>query len=148
MRPLIVGQAPSRASDPAEALSGKSGRRLAALCGIPFEAFLAGFERSNLLADWPGEAQGKGDRFVGLPVARALAERYRRASYRRRVVVLGFKTAAAFGLTGPALAFFPHWEGWFAFCPHPSGVSTWWNVRANEERARKFWTALARSIRL
>jgi hypothetical protein len=109
--------------------------------------FLAGFDRENLVPSWPGEGQGKGDRYVGVREGRALAERYRRAVSGRTVVVLGFINAAAFGLTGPALTFAPHWGGRFAFCPHPSGVVRWWNDPANEERARVFWKILAEEHR-
>ena len=51
MKPLIIGQAPAAGSNPREPLSGNSGRRLAALCGIPHEAFLDAFERVELLRD-------------------------------------------------------------------------------------------------
>lgn len=146
MRPLLIGQAPARTCDPAEPLSGKSGRRLAALCDLTFQEYLVAFERMNLLREFPGKA-GKGDRFVGVREGRVHAEACRRLCVGRRVVVLGFSTAAMFGLSGPALAFAPHWGGEFAFCPHPSGVNTWWNVKLNEERARRFWRRLARESR-
>lgn len=141
-RPLIIGQAPSRLSDPTEPLSERSGARLSDLCGISVPEFLAGFERRNLIEEWPGKA-GKGDRFVGLPEARRLAETCREAAAGRRVVVLGFSIAAAFRLTGPSLTFAAHWGGSFAFCPHPSAVSRWWNDPANGARARAFWRELA-----
>lgn len=148
MMPLIIGQAPSRMSDPDEPLSGNSGRRLAALCGLDLRTFIDGFERRNLLSRWPGSSTGAGDRFVGSAEARRLAESTRPllGPPDRKVIVLGFATAAAFGLTQPALTFAPHWGRLFAFCPHPSGVSRWWNDPTCEERARTFWAALAREL--
>lgn len=145
MKPLIIGQAPSRLSDPVEPLSGRSGRRLADLCGLSMEAFLDAFERRNLVNEWPGPADGDGDAFVTAGEARRLAQSFRPVVRGRRVVILGFSLAAGFGLTHPAMTFAPHWEGEFAFCPHPSGVSRWWNDRGNEDRARAFWASVAAS---
>lgn len=143
-RPLIIGQAPGRCrpGDPGEPLAGRSGGRLASLCGLPLPEFLARFERDNLLTEFPGKA-GKGDRFTSPREARRLAERFRPVVEGRRVVVLGFSTAAAFQITHRALVFAPYWGGLFAFSPHPSGVSLWWNDPANAARARAFWSALA-----
>ncbi len=148
MRPLIIGAAPSRRSNPEEPLSGRSGRRLAALCGLPIEAFLEAFERRNLIDEWPGPKQdADGDAFVTAREARRFAESFRPVVRGRRVVILGLSVAAGFGLTHPAMTFAPHWGGEFAFCPHPSGVSRWWNDPANEERARNFWSGLAATLR-
>lgn len=145
-KPLIIGQAPSRRSDPSEPLSGNSGRRLAGLCGIDLATFLVRFDRINLIPAFPGAAE-KGDRFVGAKEARALADALRPAIRGRRVVLLGFQVGAAFRFTGPAFA----WERSLeteavAMSPHPSGISLWWNDRWNAERARRFWSTLARGL--
>jgi len=141
--PLLIGQAPSGSSDSDEPLSGRSGRRLAELCDLEFDAYLRLFERRNLLQDLPGKA-GKGDQSVTLREGRVLARACLGLCVGRRVVLLGFSTARMFDLVGPALAFSPHWRGEFAFCPHPSGVNSWWNVAENQARARRFWRKLAR----
>jgi uracil-DNA glycosylase len=60
-RPIIVGQAPGPNTDPLEPLSGRSGARLAELCGITHPEFLARFDRRNLLPKFPGRSGGKGD---------------------------------------------------------------------------------------
>jgi hypothetical protein len=143
-KPVLIGRAPSRTSNVAEPLSGKSGARLARLCGMELPAFLASFERWNLIDYWPGEGPGKGDRWLGRAEARALAESLRGRFEGRRVVILGFSTAAAFRLTQPAFTFCKHWGGEFAFTPHPSGVVTWWNEPSNLRRAETFFRALAR----
>lgn len=143
MKPLIVGQAPSRLSDPREPLSGRSGRRLAALCGMDLDGFLAAFERVNLIGSHPGKAAGKGDAF---PMARA-----RRAAvvvsarfHGREVVLLGGNVAAAFSVARMTLLHWHRAPGFeFALCPHPSGVCLWWNDPANEKAARAFWRRLA-----
>ena len=146
MRPLIIGQAPSMEHGEDEALSGRSGERLARFCGLTIPEFLETFDRENLVETFPGKA-GKGDRFPGPREARRLAERSRPGVGGRRVVVLGFSTAAAFDLTHPTLTFAPHWGAEFAFSPHPSGVSRWWNDPENLRRATAFWVELARAAR-
>jgi len=146
MKPMIIGQAPSRTSDPGEPLSGNSGRRLADLCGIEFAVFLETFERKNLVDSYPGAA-AKGDLVVDRVSARELAGRFRPMVTGRRVVILGLSTAAAFELTHRAFLFAPHWNGQFAFSPHPSGVNLWWNDAENEKRARAFFSELAREAR-
>lgn len=130
----VVGQAPGPNTDPAEPLSGASGRRLAALCGSAFP-----FERVNVLDAWPGRC-GKGDAFpkpVRSPLVRSLAA----GGADHRVVLLGRSVASLFGLA--AVPWF-EWRGRFVVVPHPSGISHWWNDPANVERARRFWWALAR----
>ena len=138
MKVVIIGQAPSRVSDPREPLSGRSGARLAALCGITLPEFLDRFDRRNLLDAWPGKA-GKGDVFVGRGEARLLADGLRAALAGRPIVLLGANLAAAFRSTEPAFRFSPSRIAW---SPHPSGISRWWNDPANEERARRFWRSL------
>jgi uracil-DNA glycosylase len=101
LRPLLIGQAPGPNTDPSEPLSGASGKRLAALCGLDLEEFLARFERANLLPEFPGKI-GKGDRFpvaLARPLARSLAGR----CLDRRVVLLGNGVASAFGWRAPWL---------------------------------------------
>ena len=92
---MIIGQAPGRQGT-GEPLSGKAGRRLAALCGLDLDAYLARFQRVNLLPVFPGKA-GKGDRFP-LPPAREAARALLPTLEGRRVVLLGGRVAAAFGL--------------------------------------------------
>lgn len=151
-RPIIVGQAPGPNTDPLEPLSGRSGARLAALCGIGLLDFLDGFDRVNLLPRFPGRAGGKGDAFP-MAEAREAADRIRRETFcgGRSVVMLGRNVAAAFAGTAIAPHFTPlAWLGVprvhgfrAAMCPHPSGVCRWWNHPANEDAARMFWQELA-----
>ena len=146
-RVVIIGQAPSRLSDPREPLSGNSGRRLAALSGLTTAEFLDRFERRNLLDAWPGKA-GKGDKFAGAGEARALAESLRAGLATRRVVLLGTGVARAFGFPGEPFLFGEHWEGSFAMVPHPSGTNRWWNDRERVAQAQRFWSNLATSSHL
>lgn len=146
MRALIVGQAPSASSDPAEPLSGMSGRRLASLCALPLEGFLAAYDRVNLVDAFPGKLS-KGDAFP-MPAARARAAVIR-ALAPRRLVLLGSGVSRAFGVVegAPALRWFRLGPHVAAICPHPSGVCRWWNDPLNAGRARSFWLRLEEARR-
>lgn len=161
MRPLlIVGEAPGRGGA-GEPLAGRSGRRLADLAGVLMETFLLGTERINVMPEWPGKA-GKGDRFALLAAIPHARSRVLPTAVGRHVVLLGRAGAAveralleAACLDARDLAF-THFS-WhhvlsvrstFACCPHPSGISRWWNISGNVEAARAFWAGLAFNIRM
>jgi uracil-DNA glycosylase len=141
----VVGQAPGPNTDHREPLSGASGRRLAALCGVTLAEFLALFDRANLLDRWPGP-KAKGDRFDASE-ARMAACQFTPRLRRRRTVLLGRAVARAFHLHGRPMFEWLDEVGdgaLVALAPHPSGISRWWNEPANARRARRFWRALAR----
>jgi hypothetical protein len=108
------------------------------MCGLPLDAFLARFERVNLLPAFPGKA-GKGDRFPRA-AARQAALALLPALQGRRAVLLGGRVAAAFGLPrAPLLVWQPLAGGEVAVAPHPSGINRWWNDPRNVRRAKRFW---------
>lgn len=143
MKPLIVGQAPGPNTDPAEPLSGASGRRLAALCELSVNDFLDRFERVNLMDRFPGKA-GKGDAFR-MDRARRAALRLSQRFEKRKVVLLGNRVARAFEVKPiwPAGNFVPMWGGFVTVVPHPSGISRWWNDPENARSMELFWKVLA-----
>lgn len=145
MTPLIVGQAPSRLSDPSEPLSGRSGRRLASLCALSLDEFLAAYQRVNLIDRFPGKA-GKGDLFP-VAEARTAAKAILARRRPRRLVLLGGEVWRAFGLARPPAPFLWLQAGRHevSLCPHPSGISLWWNDPRNVGQARSFWLQLKRS---
>ncbi len=131
MKPLLVGQAPSRTSDPARPWSGGAGKSLADLAGMAHAEFLRLVEPVNLLRRWPGTA-GKGDRF---PMRSARA-RAKGIELRGRVALLaGRKVAAAFGLPradrAEGMGWYPLRGGFVTVIPHPSGVNLWYNDADN-----------------
>ena len=134
MRPLLVGQAPSRTSDPRRPLEGKGApARLAGLLGMRAEDLNRSFRRMNVLDEWPGRC-GKGDAFpAGL--AREAAKKVR---LRGRVVFLGKGAARAFGFRGEFLGWSDFGGSRAAIFPHPSGVNRWFNDAGNRRRAREF----------
>lgn len=136
----IIGQAPSRTSDPRRALRGRSGAALARLLGIDPAALGLVIRRRNLLSAFPGRV-GKGDRFP-LAAARRAAARVRG----RRLVLLGYGVAAAFGVPRRTPPLVWVWlDGAHprrvAIIPHPSGINRWWNAPANRRRAAAFLQA-------
>jgi hypothetical protein len=137
---LLVGEAPSRTVGtlprPSYALTGRSGRRLAELAGVPWVTYLRRTERTNLLEDWPGATWPAAEARMGaLRVLPQLAE--------RRTILVGARVARAFGLTWDPFSFVIRLDALVpdadvAMIPHPSGRSRWWNDARNVERARAF----------
>lgn len=128
-------------------LGGRAGARLADLCGLPVDGYLARFERVNLLSSFPGKA-AKGDLFP-IEEARASARALLRSGrlHGRPAVLLGGNVWRAFGYPANVEPF--TWMGGgepilLAFAPHPSGISLWWNEPENVARARRFFRRLAR----
>lgn len=137
MRTLIIGEAPARTGDPRRPLLGRSGGRLAALCGLELQDYRRAFARANVLERWPGRL-AKGDAF-DLPAARQRAALLRRRFVGGRLVVLlGRRTARAFGLD--SAYFLPQRVACanVVVLPHPSGVNRWWNEPKNLARAARF----------
>lgn len=144
MRPLLVGEAPSRTSGP-DPLSGACGARLAGFCSLSAREFGSTFDRANVLATWPGSA-GKGSAFpLALARERAAALR-RRFRGGRTVILLGRRVARAFGLAEQHY-FEPVWVGRSPVfvVPHPSGVNAWFNDPAHARQMRMFLAVLVRA---
>lgn len=146
MKPLLIGQAPGPATDPGLPLSGRSGARLAVLCGMDLDEFLVAFDRKNLLPMFPGKSGVKGDAFP-LPLARRRALALSRLFEGRTIVLLGGNVSVAFSVDPAPLL---RWRrgllgaGRLATAPHPSGISLWWNDPANVRAAVRFFRRLAR----
>ncbi len=151
-RVILVGQAPGpRGKGGHYALTGRVGGRIASLAGLRFpQEYLETFARCNLLAEWPGPAEGKGDYFPGIVAGRAALRFIEHADVAgRKVILLGRGVARAFGV--PRAAWFD-WRGawveqrglWlnYAVIPHPSGVCTSWNDEQVTARARAFFREL------
>lgn len=137
---IIVGQAPSRSSDPDRPLDGTSGRRLANLLGLTVDEMMQRFKCINLIDFYPGRSpEGKGDNFPR-DEARVAAQKLSITLSGHRVICLGREVARAFGLhNSPWMKWRrvqgPVAEMWAAAFPHPSGVNKWWRDEDNEKRA-------------
>lgn len=139
---LLVGQAPSRDSDPTRAFSGRSGARLVRLSGLSAEDFWTRVAAINLLDHWPGKRGPKGDHFR-LVDARLAAVRIMYAfdsagdSF-NYYVLCGRNVAAAYGLDHLDW-FVPYGVPPFVVIPHPSGANHVWNDHAIIQKALDFF---------
>jgi uracil-DNA glycosylase len=135
VKPLLIGQAPSRITDGKLPFSGRSGLFLARLLGIEHEQLSELFELRNLIARWPGK-DGKGDLFP-LAVARLEADAVPIAG--RTVVLAGTQVATAFGVAKLDRLVWHRLRGAkIGIIPHPSGLNRWWNEPENRDAARRF----------
>ena len=132
---VLVGEAPSRRSDPRRPLDGPCGSRLERLAEIPVGSLGDRCVAVNLLPAWPGR-RGKGAAFP-MAEARAAAAELVPLLEGRAVLLLGRRVAAAFGVVDWPYLVPMRWEGGpvAAVVPHPSGVCRWWNDPEASRRA-------------
>jgi uracil-DNA glycosylase len=123
-KPVIIGEAPGRDSlrdTPSFALMGSTGRNLCAIAGWDWDEYLRRTERVNLFVDpivgkWSPETARRAAHDL-LPLFRG-----------RRVIVLGRKVAAAFGLDSAGnYSWMDFAGGRVMLVPHPSGRNRMWN---------------------
>jgi uracil-DNA glycosylase len=147
IRPLIVGEAPSRVGDPSRPITGACGDRLACFCGVEGIDFRRLFARMNLLSVWPGRS-GKGTKW-DRQTARAAADvAARRFVCGRVVVCLGWRVADALSVKAGGYFEPVPLRGSVAYVvPHPSGINRWYNERSNVAKMRRFMRRLAREAR-
>lgn len=130
MRALIVGQAPSRATDGQPPFSGRSGERLARLLGVTPAELGDVAELVNLVERWPGK-RGRGDAFP-IVEARDMATALTKFSQHERFVLCGGQVARSFGLDLIPLVAARHANRTVMLVPHPSGLNRWWNDEEHE----------------
>ena len=135
-RIVIVGECPGKNNDGSAAgrqgpLDGPSGQRLAGLCGIALQEFLDLYERCNLFQQHVPYARWN---YRG---AEKAADELQRSHEGRRFVLLGRHVGKAF--LAEQSDFFDWSQDELVVCPHPSGMSRWWNDADNVEAARRFW---------
>lgn len=141
-RVLLIGEAPSRTSDPLRPLSGRCGEALAELAGVSTSDFRRRFALANVLSRWPGSSGAKG---TAWRLVRARLEAARLAGRfvpGRTVVLLGKRTALAFGVRAGYFEQTPVGRATAVVVPHPSGINRWYNVAENVEKMRAFMRGL------
>lgn len=132
----VVGEALSRQGD-GRPLTGPSGDRLASLCGVSTRDLRQLFVLRNLCSgyEWSRlQADGEARRLVS------------GAQVDDTFLLLGRQVERVF--VGRRFQFFRLWQidatpAGFYTCPHPSGLSHWWNYPANVREAREFWRGMA-----
>lgn len=148
MKPLIVGEAPSKNEVTERPIEGRVGRRLADCCCISLDEFLHRFDRVNLL-HVRQDTKEKGFEF---DEAAASQEAHRMATTldfndRPFVLLLGKRVAAAFG--AHANYFEAQHVGTrttLYVLPHPSGVNRWWNDPENHRKICDFMQYLLAAL--
>lgn len=150
MKPLMIGEAPSKNEHVPQPLSGRVGRRMAECCGMTLASFLGHFERTNLLKVRQ-DTKEKGFEFDAAAGSNAAHEMADPAfsSFAlhddRVVLLLGHRVATAFGAAN--VYFMEQHVGTRAkvyVLPHPSGVNRWWNEPANLNTMREFMGVVVR----
>lgn len=119
---------------------------LADLAGLSLMAWAERFDRINLFPTWQGKA-GRGDAF---PIwqARERAQDLVLSLHKHdKVVLLGRRVEAAFGLNQPWLEWRDVFGTTLAVAPHPSKLSRWWDIVENRANASFFWRQLAEETR-
>ena len=150
MKPLIVGEAPSKNQDPERPVEGRIGKRLANCAGLPYDDFLQHFERVNLLHERQ-EVNGKGFVFDLHKAHGTAIVICTKLEPGRVVLLLGHRVAKAFGIK--TAYFKPQrlqdlFEMTAFVVPHPSSINRWWNSRANVTKAIKFMHDIVEQTRV
>lgn len=145
MKPLIVGEAPSKNEVTERPIEGRVGKRLASLCGLTYEEFLERFERVNLL-HVRQDTKEKGFEFDHVAACNAAHDLWLKGAIAkgRVVILLGWRVARAFSeQTG-------YFEGRETIngariyvVPHPSGVNRWWNQDDHKRMASEFFQKIS-----
>lgn len=138
MRPLVIGEAPSKNEITPRPLEGRVGRRLALLAGLSHDDYLSTFERLNLLEVRQDRAP-KGFTF-DMEAAKKAATRLLQGPIvpGRLVLLLGFRVAGAFGLKNERFVKQDLHGAEAYVLPHPSSVNRWWNDADNVKVASTF----------
>ncbi len=147
----LIGQAPGPKGDPLTPLMGRIGRRLAFMMGVGFpEEYRELFARTNLLDEYPGARDDKGDLFSVDDASDPADEIWKLMSDAGgELILLGKNVARAFG--------FDHAEWLIRYdlpgavrvsvVPHPSGLNHWYNDPTNQRAAKSHLRAVARRAR-
>lgn len=142
MKPLLIGEAPSKNEPWPRPLEGRVGQRLARFAGISFEEYLERFDRVNLL-DVRQDTKEKGfefDRYTATINANNIMASL---SNERVVVLLGKRVADAVGAVGPYFWLHRLERGITLYVvPHPSGVNRLFNDPVVCQRMEYFMRSL------
>lgn len=145
MKPLLVGEAPSKNEVIPQTLGGRVGKRLAKFAGITIQEYLETFDRMNLLIERQDTAE-HGFQF-DMQQAKENARNLRLMfPERRRIILLGKRVAEAFQLP---LIYFEEMRAdhIYTIIPHPSGINRWYNEPRNIAEIEHFMRMLVEDSR-
>lgn len=147
MKPLLIGEAPSKNEVTERPLEGRIGKRLAACCNLTLEDFLRYFDRVNLL-HVRQDSKEKGFEFDAKAAAAEACRLRKEWPSGRTVILLGRRVAEAFGV--PQTPYFERriHDHDFYVVPHPSGLNRWYNDPTNMINMNEFMTGLVMKTRI
>ncbi len=149
MKPLIIGEAPSKNETTPRPIEGRIGRRLARLAGLSLPEFLAHFDRVNLL-DVRQDTAEHGftfDRLAAIDAAYRLQQTF---AHNQIILLLGHRVADAFGIVKRIYFIeqrFTVMRGEIRILPHPSGINRWWNDPRHMLEAETFMRRIVERTR-
>jgi len=137
MKPLIVGEAPSKNEVTERPIEGRIGVRLASMAGLTLPEFLATFDRVNLLhVRQDTVTHGFTFDYVAATQSAALIKRTFQPN--QIVLLLGRRAAWTFGLGGEYFIQHAIHGAEVRIVPHPSGINRWWNSPENVRQMNTF----------
>lgn len=146
MKPLIIGEAPNRTGPRKNPIAGRCGMKLATFAGLTLDEYLVAFDRENVLARYPGSA-GKGAAFSRSSARRRALKLQRKFESKRTVVLLGYRTAAAFKVRAKYFQPVLVGKARVIVVPHPSGINRWYNEPRNVSKMKRYMRRLAKEER-
>lgn len=141
MKPIIVGEAPSKNEHPPSPIEGRIGHRLAACTGISFAEFLERFDRMNLL-EVRQDTKEKGFEFDAVAASKSAERLWSNFQRGQIVLLLGKRVAKAFAVKGEYFVKQNVAGADVYVLPHPSGINRWWNDSRNGRRMYDFMQTL------
>lgn len=141
MKPLIIGEAPSKNAITDRPIEGRIGKRLASAAGLSYERFLDHFDRANLLSIRQ-DVVGTGFTFNILAAkvaASRLAEKFEPGQI---VLLLGGRVSESFGLHSGYFEEHVVNEACVYILPHPSGINRWFNDPRNMAQMTTFMQSI------
>jgi len=137
MKPLIIGEAPSKNQQLEQPIEGRIGLRLASMAGLTLPEFLYHFDRVNLLHHRQDTAahEFQFDIEAAKGEAAALKTTFKSDQI---VILLGLRVADAFYAHHDYFVQQMIGGADVRVVPHPSGINRWWNDPANVQLAMVF----------
>jgi uracil-DNA glycosylase len=149
MKPLLIGEAPSKNEVTEQPLEGRVGKRLAKLCGLTLPEYLNHFERVNLL-HVRQDSKEKGFEFDMVAAIHATTDICKLLTDPDRIILmLGARVAYAFGVKNMYFAQqkIPWIYGKVHVLPHPSGINRWFNHPLNYRQMEEFMRSIVERTR-
>ena len=145
VKPLIIGEQPSKNGNPDTPVSGRIGERLAEFMGITYMEYDMLFERVNLLPIRE-EYTGSGKEWDADRAKARAIELSAAFESGQVVLLLGKRASTAFGLSDEYFLRHKVNGADVYVIPHPSGLNRWYNDESNKLMAQEFLRAIIERV--